>query len=276
MTKFILPMIIMFSISAQAADFTVQLVPADSSVSDQQVSTISPSKITQLSNWISSLNLFVQKTDILPATQTICKISGCVGSFTSASASGNYVAPVGAKYLKIRMIGGGGGGGIATNNTTSSGGGAGGYVEHILTSPSGSYAYTVGIAGTSYTAGGASTLSGTGLALSAGAGAVGQTAGTGVAGSVGGIGGAASGGQLSIPGGQGDTAKGVVSNLFVPGMGASSPLGSGGYAGGTNVGAGGNGSGFGAGGGGAANGSSSTSPGGNGAPGIIIIEERYQ
>ena len=60
---------------------------------------------------------------IKPVTQSICYgASGNTGGFPASSASGTYIVPVGAIWLRVRMVGGGGGG----NGGGTSGGGLGG------------------------------------------------------------------------------------------------------------------------------------------------------
>lgn len=99
-----------FSVSAFAADFTVNFTPADSSVGSTQVSSMLSSKISDFAAAVVAAMSAVYKYP----SQTICYKSGCVGTYTSSTASGTYVVPAGVKYLKIRMVGGGAGGGGST------------------------------------------------------------------------------------------------------------------------------------------------------------------
>lgn len=93
MNKFLLlSTLMLLSVSAKAADFTVNFTPADASVTDQQVSGISQSKITNAK---------------FPVTT----------KFTTTGAF-SYTVPAGALYLHVRMVGGGGGGGGANQGAS--------------------------------------------------------------------------------------------------------------------------------------------------------------
>lgn len=189
---------------------------------------------------------------------------------------GTYTTPPLAR-LRLQMVGGGAGGGGSANQPSSAGGGggAGQYHEKHILSPLATYAYSVAAAVAGGTVGGTngttgnSTTFGTFTAFGGGPG-TGSANATLKAGGVGGTG--AGNGDAEVQGGYGgngyhDGAQGT------GGIGGASYFGSGGYGGeNTNLapanalapGSGG--------GGGGANGGAQA--GGNGAPGIIIIEER--
>lgn len=225
------------------------------SITNMEIQTGAPIDTALLGKVKNDLDLHEDKINVASGFPVI-------RNFTSGS--GTYNVPVNVKYIKIRMIGGGGNGGASTAGNASGGGGGGAYVEKIITSPLSSYLYTVG--GISS----ASTFSGGAINLSAGGGSVGSSPTSGF-GAVSGSGGTASGGDININGQRGGSSGGVASGMFMPGYGANSLLGGGGYPGGNNIGTGGNATGFGSGGGGAGNGG----PGGAGTSGYIEITEYY-
>ena len=120
MNKMVLvPLVMAFSLSAHAADFTVNLTPADSSVSDQQVNTISSSKITAFASSVisamsSTLSSYLAKTDMKAVV------------LKKLNASQTYNPPAGVLYLKVKVIGGGGGGNAGGSAGTSPQAGNGG------------------------------------------------------------------------------------------------------------------------------------------------------
>lgn len=192
-----------------------------------------------------------------------------------------YTVPAGTKALKICMVGGGGGGGGATVQPFGAGGGgAGGYVESFITSPSTTYTYTVGAAGTGTTTTGNAGTSTTFSTFTAGGGAGGVG---GTTGGNGGAGGTATGGDLNTPGQPGGIGSRDIINAYSggsnvrpwSGAGASTRFGSGGLAlppGGANT-NGNAGTGYGSGGSGAAGGATAPSQtGGSGTGGIIVVE----
>lgn len=176
--------------------------------------------------------------------------------------------------FKITMVGaGGGGGGSNTTNGKASGGGAGGALVVYVTglSPSTGYTMAIGAAG----AGGVNTggTGGTGGNTTLTIGATTYTASGGTGGNSSttpGAGGTGTNGDINITGQAGGKSAGGAS-ASVPGTSGGSPgfgLGVGGAAQGS-TGQGIAGTGYGAGGGG---GVSTTSTGGDGTQGIIIIE----
>jgi hypothetical protein len=201
----------------------------------------------------------------------------------TTGAAATYAAPANALWIRVRMVGGGGGGASATaaasQTNVGAGGGGGGYVEHIITSPSGNYTYTVSSSGgAAGSAGTSTTFSGTGATLSAGGGSgTGSTTGSGTTlarTSAPGDGGVVSGGNvLNIPGSSGDYGLRYSGTEAISANGGDSYLGFGGIR--VAVGNGTAGSGYGGGGGGASSIDTTARTGGAGSPGIIIIEEYY-
>lgn len=214
-----------------------------------------------------------------------------VTSYTTGS--GTYTVPANVRALKVTVVGGGGGGAGATVSTSTTefcsagGGGSGGAVIKFIANANlaASYSYAVGAGGAggaagtnNGSAGTATTFSGTGVSLSAGGGggAVADTQSSTATAFPGGSGGAASGGNINIAGGVGF--GGVTAGNYVNGAGngASSLMGVGGS---LANGDGNNGTGYGSGGAGAGmipNFATALSrAGGDGAGGIIIIEEFY-
>ena len=198
------------------------------------------------------------------------------------TANGTYTPTAGTTTARVRMVGGGGSGGSAstTNNSGGTGGGSGEYVEALVTNASGISGGTVTVGAAQTTAG--STGNNTSLTIeSVTITAQGGGAGTSVT--------TASGGHAAAAptlGASGDTSfdtyrhveRGqanimvATTPVFVGGNGASGVLGRGGNgANGGNT-AGGDGTGYGAGGGGATR-STTNQVGGDGAAGVVIIEE---
>lgn len=178
----------------------------------------------------------------------------------ATAGSGTYNKPSNVSKLRIRLIGGGGGGATGSGDSGSGGGGgSGGFSEKLITSPSASYAYTVGAAGSTGGAGGNTTIAG----MTGNGGAAGSSSGGN-----GGAGGSASGGDLNVPGSGGNGAANTRQDAGAGGSGFWGGAGYGAGSNGTSGAAGGAGS-FGGGGGGGA----VFSGGGAGGAGYIEIEE---
>jgi hypothetical protein len=185
--------------------------------------------------------------------------------FTS---SGNFVVPGGVGSVRVRLVGGGGGGAGTAGSAAGGCGGAGGYGEGIYAVTAGqSIPVTVGAGGAGgavgNTAGGTGGTSGFGTLLSATGGVGGINTGALWAG---GAGGTATGGSINIPGSYGS--DGAAGDVSVNGLGGSSAFGGAGRAA-RGGGVPGNALGAGSGGGG---GYGTAAAGGNGAPGIVIVE----
>lgn len=193
-----------------------------------------------------------------------------------------------ARFTAVCTAGGGGGGGVngifgSGYAALAAGGGAGGTVRGEVQAPSGSYTLTVGSGGSGGSpganngaAGGNSTISGSGLNVTANGGAGGLAmAGTnGFANSIPGLGGTSSGGT-QFTGGDGFWGVVVGGEPANVGNGGASYWGGGGR--GLVNGGGSAGRARGAGGGGAGvRGATTNYGGGDGADGIIIIEEFYR
>ena len=153
-------------------------------------------------------------------------------NFTGASNSSptlvgsTLTLPSNTSYIVVEEWGGGGGAGGSTATYAGGGGGSGGYASKIITSPSGTYYYTIGAGGAGGAAGGSLGASGSSSCFGTNATACTSpilTAGGGQAmGSYidGGTGGAASGGDINITGGGG---LGVT--VQGGGLGGTAPLG---------------------------------------------------
>lgn len=185
--------------------------------------------------------------------------------FTS---SGSFTVPAGVRALRVRAVGGGGGGAGCATGQAGGCGGAGGYAEGIYAvTPGQSIAVVIGAGGTGGATGSnPGTWGGTtsfGAFLSATGGVGGTNTGAQWSG---GAGGTATGGAINIVGSYGADGAGSVPS--VNGLGGASLFGGAGRAargGGTPAVA----TGYGSGGGGAYD---TAAAGGNGAPGIVIIE----
>lgn len=193
-----------------------------------------------------------------------------------------------ARFM-VECVGGGGGGGGSQQGLTlrgaGGGGGAGGYSRLVVDAPfSSNYTVTVGLGGAGGAAGdndgspgGTSVFGNASLGdiLSCGGGAGGEGGqGTAVSGAfLGGLGGAASGGDVDANGMTGEYGIVIGDSVQVSGRGGGSYFGDGGPSR-RAVNPGVNATAPGAGGSGAASSTgSSNQPGGNGAPGVIIIWE---
>ncbi|MGO4746532.1 phage tail-collar fiber domain-containing protein [Serratia quinivorans] len=205
------------------------------------------------------------------------KPSGLLLNTRTFTASGIYKPTAGAKFIRITMTGGGGGGGgcQSHNNTETFSGAGGGAGATVITrfelSGATSYPVTIGSGGAGRTGaanggdGGASFFS---YLFSAPGGRGGGK--SGVSNTAGGGGGVATTGDIRIPGGSG--ADGQSGSVMMAGIGGCSYFGGGGRAG---AGGGIGGSAPGSGGGGAYDTSfvGTMYKGGDGASGIVIIEE---
>jgi hypothetical protein len=198
-----------------------------------------------------------------------------------------FTTQPGVASIFVRLLGGGGGGGGCTSVASSAcgagGGGGGGYAEKTFAvAPSTAYTYAIGAAGTGVSGaagnnGGNTTFTVGGVTVTAfgGTGAPIGTATTTLVARAGGAGGVIStNGDVNSAGSPGE--YGVVLITATPivasGNGGNSDFGGGGL-GLVAVGNGNNAVGFGAGGGGSATGASAVRTGGNGAGGMIIVDE---
>src|SRR5262249_42868741 len=77
-----------------------------------------------------------------------------INSFTSGT-NATFTPTSGDAYLVVELWGGGGGG--AATGSQSNGGGGGGYAKKLITSPAGTYFYTVGTGGSGGTWAGTNT-----------------------------------------------------------------------------------------------------------------------
>jgi hypothetical protein len=230
------------------------------------------------------------RTITLPdLTGTVSLATYTTQVFTS---SGTYTKPAGVSAIKVTVVGGGGGGGGAAanapgfNSAATGGGGAGTSIKLIAASSVGSTeTITIGALGSGGTSGGNGTAGGTssfGSHCSATGGGAGlgcpsiSNAGQNTEGGQTSTGGVGSGGTINLTGGSGGFGFSFATpNRGVGGSGGASSLCGGPEgaqsnsisAAATQYGAGGSG--------GAALGNSSAVSGGNGAAGIIIVEEFY-
>jgi hypothetical protein len=212
-----------------------------------------------------------------------------LGSRVFAATNLSIAPTAGTKAVRLRMVGGGGGGGGsaggASRAAAAGGGGSGTYLEKWIEigSTPGNYSVTIGGLGgggaagaNNGTAGGTTSATINGITYNAAGGAgglAGATVITTTIGEGGGAAGASSSGDFTMyePGGYGIVAWVSTTNFTrIGGNGGSNPLGGGGKG---NAGAAGSAAnGYGGGGGGAS--STSTSyAGGNGTPGLVIIDE---
>jgi hypothetical protein len=199
----------------------------------------------------------------------------------SITSSGTYTPSPGVKKIRITMCGGGGGGGgcQAADNTqtySGAGGGAGGTIITMfaLTGAT-NYPVVIGSGGAGGNGaangadGGATTIA---SFVAVGGGGAGKS---NVSNTAGGSGGVPLSGDIRIAGGYGNDGQSGL--LFLTGSGGASYFGGGGRSGaGAGAGGGGvNGSAYGSGGGGAYDPAYSglAGRGGNGAAGVVIIEE---
>ena len=246
---------------------------------------------TELVDGASTIALAAGESCVLMCTGSAWRAIGRAtsnGEFRSVqkfTGSGTWTKPSGLKRVKVTVVGGGGGGANdpgSANKWNAGGGGGGASVKWIEAGSLGSTeSVTVGGGGaggtgSSYAAGAAGGSSAFGAHCSATGGAGGTAcAATPVARPAGGAG---SGGDLNISGQAGGSRYSVSDStttyLYAAGDGGASHLGTGGT-GPYNVGHGAAGTGYG--GGGAAGISNTTADynGGNGAAGIVIVEEFF-
>jgi hypothetical protein len=211
-----------------------------------------------------------------------------VNAINVLTASGTWTKPSSLKSIKVTVIGGGGstpgynpavGGG---RGLAGGGGGGGASVKfYPAASLPGPQPYTVGGAGgtSSFGAAPVGPISATGGATSS---FVTSANPTNIAASSGGVGGVGSGGSLNLTGSAGENSW-TMTNIALSGNGGSSILGGGGAGasyspgGGSENNLGNPGSNYGAGSSGnyRTTNPGSPSPGVNGAPGVVIIEEFY-
>jgi hypothetical protein len=216
----------------------------------------------------------------LTVTGTITAGSGIPYTLNAYTSPGNYTKPAGLKLIKVTVVGGGGRGAPGNPTASGNGGGGGGTAIKVYPAPSlpaSAIPYSVGAGGTAPSATGGTTSFGVAplTVITATGGANSAPAFTG---------GTGSSGDINFGGGpgQGYLNIGAPINTMIGGMGgaAGGGLGAGG-GGGLSAPATGSlggqpGQNYGGGGGGAGSQSgSSTGAGGNGAPGVVIIEEFY-
>jgi hypothetical protein len=195
--------------------------------------------------------------------------------FTS---SGTFTVPTGVTAVKVTVVGGGGMGSSVSNYQAGGGGGGGGAAVEWITglTPAGTVTVTVGAGGTTGSTTGGTSSFGSYVSASGGSGGTAGAPGSGGAGGTGGSGGQT--GDLNADGASGS--NGVGGGCCVPTGGrggipaltmAALSYGYGG-AGGATLANGSAGTGYGGGGGGAAVNTNQSRTGGNGAPGVVIVE----
>ena len=184
-------------------------------------------------------------------------------------ANGNFVVPNGSSFVKVRLCGGGGGGGSGAPNFGGAGGGAGGYAEGIFAVQAGQVIpVTVGSPGIGGVAGSNAATPGSISAFGANISATGGSAGAAAAAfAFGGTPGFGIGGSMNFAGGYGSDGNGA--GLTFAGNGGSSFFGGGGRAASVGSATEQNANAPGSGGGGCYGVSGN---GGNGAPGIVVVE----
>lgn len=208
-------------------------------------------------------------------------------SVLTSGTGATYTVPAGVYRLIVHVQGPGGGGGGGDQGTNQSGiaagGGSGGYANKLYAvTPGDTFTYTVGLGGAGGTAGNNAGSNGTANtvfdsggspvtgALGVGGGSL--AAGTSLVSTTAGAGGTATGGDWNIAGQKGGAGTRYSVNVLQPGNGADSFLGIGGPV--VSSGAGLAGTGYGSGGsGGLAYQNTADVAGGDGAPGVIIVEE---
>lgn len=216
-------------------------------------------------------------TGNLTVTGSVTAGSGTPYTLNAYTSPGNYTKPAGLKLIKVTVVGGGGRGVTSGPTNSGNGGGGGGTAIRIYPAPSlpaSAIPYSVGAGGTAPSIAGGTTSFGVApltVITATGGSGTGPVA----------AGGTGSNGDINFGGGpgQGLLAIGAPLNVMIGGMGgaAGGGLGAGGGGGASSPGGGGNGQTGqnygGGGGGGASQGPAGT--GGNGAPGVVIIEEFY-
>lgn len=194
-----------------------------------------------------------------------------------ATSSGTLLIETGERTVHARGWGGGGGGGFSIGSSgVGAGGGAAGFFDVWFTAAVGaSFPFTIGAGGVGGTGGAGAGTGGTTVIDTiafAGGGGPGASGSAGIPGSAGGPGGGAGapgGSGLVVPGAPGGTGVIIDPSSLLGGLGGAAPFG-GASAGVNQAAVGLNGYFPGGGGGGAA--LTSGANGGNGAPGLIIIE----
>lgn len=229
--------------------------------------------------WLNTADNNTSNPDAGGASGWVSVWAGKPATKTVMTSSGTWTRPEGCVRIRIRLQGGGGGGssGTSVDGATGRGGGGGAYVEAVISSPPSSASVIVGAAGAGAvpgsalqaTDGGATTFTG-GYSAGGGVAPVTMSALASGASSPGGL---AAGGDVNV---HGYASSGSIGSTSVPlsGKGADAYFGSGGQAI-VSAGAGDNAIGYGAGGGGSVRGGGVNYNGGNGAPGVAIIEEFY-
>lgn len=228
-----------------------------------------------------------QLNQIATAIPLLCP-GRLIGSPIVVESSQHYVPSTEARLVRVRVVGAGGSGGGSTapgssNCSACSGGGSGAYVDawYLVSALGTSVAVTIGAAGTAILGSGGNggtTIFGSFISCPGGSGGVSQSyASTAISYAGQGLGGAAptvTGALMIVEARRGSSgANGfAVNGISVPGIGANSPLGSGGPNGAnvqpdpaTGYGAGGGAPSMSVG--------ASAAPGGLGTAGVVVIEE---
>jgi len=191
------------------------------------------------------------------------------------TASGTWTKPAGITKVKVTVVGGGGGGGTANITSRIGGSGAAGgtAIEFIDVSSTSSETVTIGAGGTGGSSGGNAGVTGGTSSFGAFCSATGGTGGKACTGpnSAASTGGTGVGGDVNISGGDGHVMNNAsATNTYDGGQGGASFFGGGGASGIDAATAGLDASAYGAGGGA---GASNSGVGGDGASGIVIVEE---
>lgn len=209
----------------------------------------------------------------------------------TTTGAGTIAVPAGCNAAELFMWGGGGGGGNATgslgvNDGAGGGGGSGAPTYNYITGLSGTYSYTVGVAGAGGTAGGAASTAGGDTKFINGATTItagGGGGGTNDGGSAsahwiqgGNPGTATNSGVTNMSGTSGGYGQTVSATGGKGGYGAASATNGGGVEGPIANGVGSDGQAYGAGGAGGFEAASGTIAGGNGRQGVIIIKWYHQ
>jgi hypothetical protein len=200
------------------------------------------------------------------------------------TASGTWTRRLGNKAVRVTAVGGGGGGGgadgAASMASIAGGGASGGFaIKWVDVSEIGSVLVTVGAFGAGGAAGanagsdGGTSSFGSHCSATGGVGGSSGPAATTAGAAFGGSGGAGSNGDINGGGSAGMPGIRLGGTASVPGVGAGSIMGGGGQWAGNN--SGGDATGYGAGGAAGHSNNATGRAGGNGSPGIVIVEEFY-